>query len=163
MPHPKTHGNMLRDRLKQNKTNKKTCEFTLELYMVLYIYRNLIFGEKKVQSALCICISMNSTKGWKIFEKKKILWSSRKQTWIFHSSSIIYIALTLYLGFPGGSDSKESDWNAWDMGLIPGSGRSPGEGSGHPFQYSCLENPMDRGAWWAPVHGIAKNWMRLSD
>ena len=46
--------------------------------------------------------------------------------------------------------------NAGDAGLIPGSGRSPGEGNGNPLQYSCLENPMDRGSWWAIVHGVAK-------
>ena len=51
------------------------------------------------------------------------------------------------LGFPGGSDDKESSCNAGDLGLIPGSGRSPGEGNGNPLQYSCLENSMDRGAW----------------
>ena len=45
-----------------------------------------------------------------------------------------------------------------DVGLIPGSGRSPGGGNGNPLQYSCLENPMDRGAWWAIVHGVAKSW-----
>ena len=50
-----------------------------------------------------------------------------------------------------------------DLGSIPGSGRSPGEGNGNPLQYSCLENPMDRGAWWATVHGVAKSWTRLSD
>ena len=49
--------------------------------------------------------------------------------------------------FPGGSDSKVSAYNARDLGSIPGSGRSPGEGNGNPLQYSCLENPMDRGAW----------------
>ena len=48
--------------------------------------------------------------------------------------------------------------DARDMGSIPGSGRSPGEGNGNPLQYSCLENPMDRGAWWATVHGVAKSW-----
>ena len=48
---------------------------------------------------------------------------------------------------------------AGDMGLIPGLGRSPGEGSGNPLQYSCLENPMDRGAWRATAHGVAKSWM----
>ena len=48
-------------------------------------------------------------------------------------------------------------------GLIPGSGISPGEGNGNPLQYSCLENPMDGGAWWATVHGISKSWTRLSD
>jgi len=58
----------------------------------------------------------------------------------------------IYMGFPGSSDSKESDCNMGNPGLIPGSGRSPGEGSGYPFQYSCLENSMDRGAWQAIVH-----------
>ena len=62
-------------------------------------------------------------------------------------------------GFPGGSDSKESASNAGDPGLIPGSGRSSGEGNGYLFQYSFLENFMDRGAWWVTVHGIAKSDM----
>ena len=64
----------------------------------------------------------------------------------------------LIQGFPGGSDGKESVYNARDTGSIPGSGRSPGEGHGNPLQYSCLENPMDRGAWWAVVHGVTKSW-----
>ena len=51
------------------------------------------------------------------------------------------------MGFPGGSDGKESAYNVGDLGLIPGSGKSPGEGNGNPLQYACLENPMDRGAW----------------
>ena len=67
------------------------------------------------------------------------------------------------LGFPGGSDSKESAYNAGDLGSIPGSGRSPGEGNGYPLQYSCLENPMDRGAWWAIVHGVTESQTQLSD
>ena len=50
-----------------------------------------------------------------------------------------------------------------DRDLIPGLGRYPGEGNGYPFQYSCLENPVDRGAWWATVHGVVKSWTRLSD
>ena len=54
-------------------------------------------------------------------------------------------------------DGKESACNAGDSGLIPGSRRSPGEGNGNPLQYSCLENPMDRGAWWATVHWVAKS------
>ena len=58
---------------------------------------------------------------------------------------------------------KVSACNAGDLGSIPGSGRSPGEGNGNPLQYSCLENPMDGGAWWATVHGVAKSWTRLSD
>ena len=60
------------------------------------------------------------------------------------------------MGFPGGSEVKVSDWNAVDPGSISGSGRSPGEGNGTPFQYSCLENPMEGGVWWATVHGVAK-------
>ena len=69
-------------------------------------------------------------------------------------------------GFPGGSEVKNPPDNAGDMrdtGSIPGSGRSPREGSGNPLQYSCLENPTDRGDWQATVYGIAKNQTRLSD
>ena len=58
---------------------------------------------------------------------------------------------------------KASACNAGDLGSIPGSGRSPGEGNGNPLQYSCLENPMDRGAWQAIVHGVPKSRTRLSD
>ena len=58
-------------------------------------------------------------------------------------------------GFPGGSKVKASACNAGDLGLIPELGRSPGEGNGSPLQYSCLENPMDGGAWWATVHGVS--------
>ena len=56
-------------------------------------------------------------------------------------------------GFPGGSVVNNLSANAGNVGLIPGLGRSPGEGNSNPLQYSCLENPMDRGAWWATVHG----------
>ena len=59
-------------------------------------------------------------------------------------------------GFLGGSDSKESACNAGDPGSIPGLGRFPGEGNGYPLQYSCLENSMDRGAWWAKVHEVSE-------
>ena len=63
-------------------------------------------------------------------------------------------------GFPGGSVVKNPPDNAGDsrdVGLIPGLGRSPGVGNGKPLQYSCLENPTDRGAWWAKVHGAEKS------
>ena len=63
----------------------------------------------------------------------------------------------------GGSDGKESTLNAGDLGSTLESGRSPGEGHGNPLQYSCLENSMDQGAWWAMVHGVAKSQTRLSD
>ena len=61
------------------------------------------------------------------------------------------------LGFPGGSDGKESAFSAGDLGLIPGLGRSPAGGHGNPLQYSCLGNFMARGDWWATVHGVTKN------
>ena len=70
---------------------------------------------------------------------------------------------TWRLGFPGGSDGKASACNVGDPGSIPGSGRSPGEGNGNLLQYSCLENSMDGGAWWATVHGVKKSWTRLSN
>ena len=69
----------------------------------------------------------------------------------------------VFLGFPSGSDGKESARNAGDLGLIPGLGRSPGEEHGNPLHYSCLENPHDRGAWWATVYRVTKSWIRLSD
>ena len=69
----------------------------------------------------------------------------------------------LLLGFPDGSDGKDSACNAGDLGSIPGSGRPSAEGNGYPLQYSCLENSTDRGDWWAKVHGVAKSRTRLSD
>ena len=68
-----------------------------------------------------------------------------------------------WLGFPGGSEYKASACNAGDLGLIPGWGRSPGEGNGNPLQYSCLENPVDRGTWQATIHGFTKSLTQLSD
>ena len=66
-------------------------------------------------------------------------------------------------GFPGGSDNKESNCNARDVGLIPGSGRSSGEGNGYPLQCSCLENFMDIGSWWAIAHTVTKSRTQLSN
>ena len=75
----------------------------------------------------------------------------------YHSS---YVRMDKILkGFPGGSVVKNPPANAEDAGLIPGSGRYPGEGNGNPLQDSCLENSMDRGAWHVTVHGVAKSWM----
>ena len=65
--------------------------------------------------------------------------------------------------FPGGSDSKESACNAGDLGSVLGLGRSPGEGNGYPLQNSSLENSMDRGAWRATVHRVAKSRTRMSN
>ena len=67
------------------------------------------------------------------------------------------------IGFPDGSDGKESAYNAGDLGLIAGLGRSPGEGNGSPLQYSCLEKSTDRGAWRATVHEVTKSRTRLNN
>ena len=67
------------------------------------------------------------------------------------------------MDFPGGPDGKASVYNVRELSSIPGLGRFPGEGNDTPLQYSCLENPMDGGAWWAPVHGVAKSRAWLSD
>ena len=72
-------------------------------------------------------------------------------------------ALCVCRGFAGDSDDKESACSAGDPGSIPGSGRSPGEGNGNPFQYFCLENSMDRGVWWVTIHGVAKSRTQLSN
>ena len=69
----------------------------------------------------------------------------------------------VFLSFPGSSDSKESACNMWDLGSVPGMGRSPGRRHGDPLQYSCLENLMDRGAWRTTVHGVAESWTWLSN
>ena len=69
----------------------------------------------------------------------------------------------VFLGFPCGSAGKESACNAGDLGSVLGLERSPGEGNDNPLQYSCLENPMDRGASWAIVHSVAKNQTGPSD
>ena len=81
-------------------------------------------------------------------------------------NNVIHILPLFYAkdwGLPGGSDGTESACNAENPGSIPGLGRSPGEGNGNPFQYSCLDNSKDRGAWWATVCGVAKSQTCLSD
>ena len=85
----------------------------------------------------------------KTIEKHKKECSSKPQS---YNLAVVYLQLllcvrNLYEGFPGGSDGKESACNAGDLDSIPGSGRSSGEGNGNPLQYSCLENPMEGGAW----------------
>ena len=67
------------------------------------------------------------------------------------------------MSFPGGLAVKNPSANAGDVGAIPGSGRSSGEGNGNPLQYSCLANIVDRGAWQAAVHGVTKSWAQVRD
>ena len=81
----------------------------------------------------------------------------------FHDKSKILLLPSNVQKFLGGLDGKESTCDAGDLGLIPGSGKSFGEGNGNPLQYSCLENSMDRGAWQATVQNVAKNWTQQSD
>ena len=94
---------------------------------------------------------------------------SRREYWSVHTiyeficHSFFFLNIyVLFKGFPGSSEDKASAYNAGDPGSIPGLGRSPGEGNGNPFQYSCLKNPMDRAAWRATVHRVAKSRTRLS-
>ena len=83
---------------------------------------------------------------------------SHHRVYLLHSSAIVFLfVFTRLSGLPGSLDGKQSTCNAGDLGLIPGSGRSPGEGNDNPLQYFCLENPMDGGAWQATVHGVAKS------
>ena len=116
------------------------------------IWKILYRDGKSNSQYVCACVyiyiwkTLNFNQNQMYSEKFNL---SLKEAWLLPSA--------------GGSYSKESAHNAGDPGLIPGWGRSPGEGNGNPLQYSCLENPMGRGAWWATVHGIAQSWTRLSD
>ena len=83
--------------------------------------------------------------------------------WYFTILKSNHSHLGFTLGFTGGSDGKESTCHVGDLGSIPGLGRSPGGGHGNPLQYSCLESPMDRGAWWVTVHEVTKSHTKLSD
>ena len=89
--------------------------------------------------------------------KKRNKWGNEWKRGCFLTSFVFF------WGFPGGSQGKVSACNAGDLGSIPGSGRSLGEGNGNPLQYSWLENPMDGGAWWATVHRVKKSQTRLID
>ena len=129
---------------------------------------------KSLQSCLSLCdpvdCSPPSSSVYGIPQAWILEWvampSSRGSSWPRDRTHISHIYLYLQVGFlplcfPRGSKGKESACNAGDWGSIPGSGRCPEEGNSIPLQYSCLGNPMDRGAWWATVHGIAKSWTWL--
>ena len=109
------------------------------------------------------CRINTHTQQWSSWNEQKLF--PMKSAFTTQPSSLfcIYFVNAEIMGFLGGSDTKESSCNAEDLDLIPKSGRSPEEGNGNPLQYSCLGNPMDRGAWWATIHGVAKSWTQLSD
>ena len=88
------------------------------------------------------------------FGKKQLVWDNQ----INEKMDLFLVSPESRQGFPGGSEVKASAFNEGEMGLIPGLGRFPGEGNGKPLQYSCLENLMERGAWWAIVHEVTKSW-----
>ena len=85
-----------------------------------------------------------------------------KEERLSHFLAFIGMDHSFYCSFPDGAVVKNPPANAGDVGSIPGSGRSPGEGNDNPLQYSCLGNPMDRGAWGVTTHGVSKSWTRLS-
>ena len=87
----------------------------------------------------------------------------KKQMFLWFGFSFLPPLFICAVIFPSGSDNKESACNEGDLGSIPGLGRFPGGGHGNPLQYSCWRIPMERGAWWATVHGVAKSQTRLSD
>ena len=99
------------------------------------------------QSGIALPVALSTTAQIFVWPAIECLVRKEKKKGVFGQSS----------GFPGGSEGIASACNAGDTGSIPGSGRSPAEGNGNPLQYSCLENPMDRGAWWATVHGVAES------
>ena len=103
---------------------------------------------------LLLCLLLVKTTGLFCHRHMGVCHSCRQATSIIHFLQDFSDTL---LGFPGGSDGNKSACNEGDPSLFPGSGRSPGGGDGNPLQYSCLENPMDRGAWRAAVHGVTEN------
>ena len=127
------------------------CFAILTLNLILKIHSNITL-------VLCHFVNLH-LKMWLIFwhvykKENEIKKTKNKNDFTY---------LSLFWGFTGGSDSKESPCNAGDSGSICGSERSPGEGNGNPLQYSCLENSMDIGTWWATVHGFIKNQTQLSN
>ena len=101
--------------------------------------RSFICGERKISSPPP-----------SLSETERVGGKHKSAFWLYHE-------LCSYWGFPGGSVGKNQHVNAGDTGLIPGSGRYPGVGNGTPLQFSCLGNPMGRGAWWATVHGTTES------
>ena len=116
----------------------------------------VVSGVRHSDSVLCECIE----KGASCFVYEGCTCNNTK--W-FKRLETMNNSTTAFMGFPGGSDGKGSACNAGDLGLILGLGRSPGGGNGNPLQCSCLENPLDRGAWWSMVHGVSQSRTGLSD
>ena len=84
-------------------------------------------------------------------------------TYALYTHMCVHVYIHIYTWLPKWLIGKESTFQAIDLSLIPELGRFPGEGNGNPLQYPCLGNPMNRGVWWATVHGVTKSWTQLSD
>ena len=138
---------------------RETLIFPPKYYLIKKLSKLYIYGRKFI--TYCKANKVLNTFCDSITQRKQSLM-------IFLISVCVDIhtvpcCLSTALGFPGGSEVKASVCHVGDLGQIPGLGRFPGEGHGNPLQYSCLENPMDRGAWRATVHWVAKSWKQLSD
>ena len=144
----------------------------IQLLMPIWLSKNEIHSEllHKLVTALLLPTSKLCPTTWCSYSAldlsrvlKYFLFSRLSYSWGVTIFQMYFITLLLLLASPGGSDDKESSCDVQDPGLIPGSGRSLGEGNGNPLQSSCLENPMDEGASQAIVHGVVKSWTRLSN
>ena len=131
-------------------TNILCTVINISMYICIK-YRSYIFVYKYVCVYLCTCIY--NIQVWLNYWN---LWVSKNKIIKYWWKNICIFNVTKRL--PWWLSSKELACNAWDSGSIPGLGRSPGGGNGNPLWYSCLRNPLDRGAWWATVHGVAKEF-----
>ena len=117
------------------------------------------YNNKKYKKSTGSFSSIKLTSTSKVFQEKHI----EKEGNLYKRHHFMVKWSVVYPPDIGGSESKESACNAGDLGSISGMGRFPEEENGKPLQYSCMENPMDREAWQATVHGVVKSWTQLSD
>ena len=141
----KNHHQYLDIELQDNFLFFKLLSFTLLCYS---IPSKLIYGECWTKDCLAF-----------ILQAKGKHQNAREET---SSDQLIWLLLSISC-FPGDTVVKNLPLNAGEAGSIPGFGRSPGVGNGNPFQYSCLENSINRGIWWATVHRVAKSWTQLGE
>ena len=137
-------------------SNKRHCDFCPGLS--LHFFRSLILGEA---SCPILSVLMERLAWWKM---EASCWQPSKWTWkdyiLQFQSSLQMMAPQPVASLQSRTWAEKHQVKPLPVGSIPGSGRSPGGGYGFPLQHSCLENPMDRGAWRAAVHGVAKSWTR---
>ena len=134
----------------------------------LQVFKPKLFSCDKWLFLLCICdhhglFDFPLVILFYLFIFCMLLWLFLNSCYLIDKCFFFFFLVLHLMGFPRGSEGKESACNAGDLGSILGLGISPGGGHGNPLKYSCLENPMDRGAWQATVHGVAKSRTWLSD